>query len=92
MIALYCRHCLQAGVAPEEYRRLADYACRRLDHCRFGEHKPDCRSCPIHCYAPHEREAIRRVMRWAGPRMLWYYPADTLAYMLRKLRRWLLRW
>ena len=37
MIELYCRHHLHQETMTEEYQHLADYACQRLDHCRFGE-------------------------------------------------------
>ena len=30
-----------------------------------------------------EREAIRKVMRWAGPRMIWYAPKDIILHILK---------
>ena len=33
MIELYCRHHLHQDTMPDEYQLLADFACRRLDHC-----------------------------------------------------------
>ena len=44
-----------------------DYALKRLACCPYGEEKPVCGSCKIHCYKPAERETARQVMRWAGP-------------------------
>lgn len=83
MVEIYCRHHLHAKTMPEEYRHLIDYACRRLDRCcRFGAEKKACMRCPIHCYAPKERELIRKVMRWSGPRMIFYAPKATLMHML----------
>ncbi len=70
MIDIYCHHHLKQESMLEEYLLLADYACQRLDHCQFGEQKKTCKRCPVHCYAPKEREQIREVMRWTGPRML----------------------
>jgi hypothetical protein len=84
MIELYCRHHLHQDTIPEEYQHLADFACRRLDHCKYGEKKTACKDCPTHCYAPKEREAIREVMRWAGPRMIWYAPKDAILHILKK--------
>ena len=78
MIELYCRHHLHMDTMPDEYQHLADFTCRRLDHCKYGEQKTACKDCPTHCYAPKERKAIREVMRWAGPRMIWYAPMDIL--------------
>ena len=54
MIELYCRHHLHQDTIPEEYLHLADFACRRLDHCKYGEQKTSCKDCPSHCYAGQE--------------------------------------
>ena len=99
MIAIYCRHHLkldmtteaashEAAVA-EEYRHLADYACQHLEHCRFGEQKPVCEKCSVHCYAPKEREQIKEVMRWVGPRMMLHAPKDALFHVFNKVKTWL---
>ena len=58
-----------------ECAALLDYALRRLDSCRFGNGKPSCRKCPVHCYRADMRERIRTVMRWAGPRMIFHHPS-----------------
>lgn len=86
MIEIYCRHHLHQDTMPEEYQQLANYAWQRLDHCQFGENKPLCKVCPIHCYAPKEREAIRRVMRWTGPRMMIYAPKASLIHAFYLLK------
>lgn len=82
MIELYCRrhHRVDAGVCPE-CASLIEYCSARLERCRFGEGKPTCRRCSIHCYSPARREEIRAVMRWAGPRMIFYSPLDALRHM-----------
>lgn len=84
LIRLYCRHKLKEKDMPDEYLQLADYACRRLDRCKFGEKKTTCRKCPVHCYAPAQREKIRAVMRWSGPRMLFYAPIEAIRHMIDK--------
>ncbi len=82
MIELYCRHKLHLKEMPEEYVRLCDYALLRLSRCRYGEKKRACRRCTTHCYAPAQREMIRSVMRWAGPRMMLYAPLAALRHWL----------
>ena len=84
MIELYCRHRLKADTMPEQYQHLADFACRRLDHCRYGENKTACKDCPTHCYPPTEREQIREVMRWTGPRMILYSPIAAIRHLFNK--------
>lgn len=89
MIGLYCRHHLRQDMMPEDYRLLGDYACQRLDHCPFGEKKKTCRKCLVHCYAPKEQQQIREVMRWAGPRMIWYAPKEAIVHVWHQLKSWL---
>jgi len=88
MIRLYCRaHHSPAGDLCPECAALAEYARARLSRCPFAEHKPTCAKCPVHCYRHKEREAIRRVMRYAGLRMLLYHPLLALGHLLDGLRR-----
>ena len=60
---------------------LLDYALQRLERCRFGEDKPSCTRCPVHCYKPALREQIRQVMRYSGPRMLLHNPIMAIRHM-----------
>ena len=81
MIALYCRHKEGNKGLCDDCRHLREYACRRLEHCRYGNRKGACKDCPTHCYAPAFRERIRYVMRYAGPRMLLYHPVAALRHL-----------
>jgi hypothetical protein len=83
MIALYCRHHHGPRAGPcEACVALDAYARRRLERCVFGSAKPTCANCTVHCYRWEEREAIREVMRWAGPRMLARHPLLALAHVV----------
>ena len=90
MIALYCRkqHHSKGGLCPE-CAELADYARQRSDKCPFMETKTFCSNCKVHCYKPQMREKIRAVMRFSGPRMLFYHPAAAIRHMIetRKEKR-----
>ena len=61
---------------------LQDYARKRLASCTYGPGKPTCVNCPIHCYGRRQREAMRAVMRYAGPRMLWRHPLLAVAHLI----------
>jgi hypothetical protein len=61
---------------------LLDYARKRLACCPFGPEKPTCVNCRIHCYGPAQREAMRAVMRHAGPRMLYQHPWLAIAHVV----------
>jgi len=83
MIRIYCRghHGTSDDLCPECVE-LHDYAMCRLDRCPFGEDKPTCAKCPIHCYKPQMRDKIRDVMRYAGPRMLLRHPILAVLHSL----------
>ena len=89
MIGHYCgkrhRHTLrdEDGLC-EECRSLLSYAHSRLDDCRFGDAKPACVKCPVHCYGRSRREAIRRVMAYTGPRMFYLMPREYLRHLRKK--------
>jgi hypothetical protein len=83
MIRCYCRdhHATRLALCPE-CQRLSDYAARRLERCRFGAEKPVCARCPVHCYQRAQREQVKAVMRYAGPRMVWQHPILSLRHWL----------
>ena len=39
----------------------------------------------IHCYKPDMKEKMREVMRYAGPRMMWYHPIAAIKHLIREL-------
>lgn len=84
MIRLYCRHKLKQRTPDAEHQALIDYCQRRLDQCRWLDAKPACRYCPSHCYAQQQREEVRRIMRWMGPRMVLYAPMEVVRHLLKK--------
>ena len=77
MLRLFCRGHGHANRAPlcSECGALLEYATRRLERCVFGDAKPTCTNCVVHCYSADMREHIRIVMRWAGPRVVLPPPA-----------------
>ena len=88
MIAIYCmgQHGTQHGLC-EDCKTLQTYAFQRLECCPFGERKGNCAECPLHCYKKEMREKIRRVMRYAGPRMLYKHPILALRHLLGGFKR-----
>jgi hypothetical protein len=83
MIDCYCRaHHGSSASLCGECRELLQYAIVRLSRCRYGEAKPTCANCPIHCYQSKRRDQVRAVMRYAGPRMLWQHPILAVRHWL----------
>jgi hypothetical protein len=88
MIKIHCRD--HHGAAPAlcaECQGLLDYANVRLDRCRFGEDKPTCAMCPVHCHQKTRRDQVKAVMRYAGPRMMWEHPLMSLRHWLDGFRK-----
>ncbi|MFC1688531.1 nitrous oxide-stimulated promoter family protein [Pseudomonadota bacterium] len=90
MTHIYCDHHHQDHQGSElcpDCARLMAYAQKRLEKCPYGENKPTCARCPIHCYKPAQREMARTVMRFAGPRMTFRHPWRSLTHLFDKMRR-----
>jgi hypothetical protein len=89
MVGIWCRDHHGTGTASpcEECRQFLDYAERRLEKCPYGEAKPTCARCPVHCYKPAQRAQAKEIMRYAGPRMTLRHPWLSLLHVLDKLRR-----
>ncbi len=83
MVRITChdRHGTRGDDLCETCRRLLSYAYERLACCPFGAIKTTCRECPIHCYKPAERTAMKDVMRHAGPQMIWRHPALAIRHL-----------
>jgi len=84
MIKLYCRkkHGNRSSLCPK-CAELKEYALERLDKCPFGDEKPACKACKIHCYDAEKRNQIKDLMRFSGPRMLLYFPYEYLRHKLQ---------
>ncbi|HVV71440.1 MAG TPA: nitrous oxide-stimulated promoter family protein [Verrucomicrobiae bacterium] len=83
MIEIYCRD--QHGAAGSlcvDCAALTGYVRLRLDRCRFGEDKPTCAKCPVHCYQRSRRDEIKAVMRYSGPKMIWEHPWLSLFHLV----------
>ena len=100
MIRMYCTgHHTPAAPGPgrglgpaggrqlcEECRVLVRYAQEKAEYCPFGKDKPTCVRCTVHCYRAAERERIRTVMRYSGPRMSYRHPYLALRHLLDRRR------
>jgi hypothetical protein len=91
MVDIWCRDKhgadpRRAGPCPE-CREFLAYARRRLEKCPYGEDKPTCAKCPIHCYKRAQRELARDIMRYAGPRMTFRHPWLSLMHLVDKVRK-----
>lgn len=94
MICLYCRgNHDEADRTETAYcgeplcpscKAIDDYSVLRTERCRNMETKTSCDQCPNRCYRPEERERIRAIMRYAGPRMITAHPVAAVRHLLGK--------
>ena len=82
MIELYCRKKHGGKCLCPECAELAEYARLRSDKCPLMETKTFCANCKVHCYKPAMRDKIRAVMRFSGPRMLFYHPVAAVRHVI----------
>lgn len=86
MIRLYCRlhkHSTGEGLC-KECEELLKYSHERLDRCHLKDEKGACKDCRIHCYNSYMRGRIREVMRYMGPRIIFYHPLLAIRHLLNK--------
>ena len=87
LIEMYCSgHHDSESAMCGECQRLYAYAALKIDKCPFHHAKPVCANCTIHCYSRGEREQIRKVMRFSGPRMLMRHPVLAFLHLIDGLR------
>lgn len=84
MISIYCKSKHKSSVLCENCSELELYAHLRLEKCKFGNNKPNCKNCPVHCYKHDKRDEIREVMKFAGPRMLFKHPYLAIRHLFKK--------
>ena len=88
MISIYCKK--KHGCNGElcaDCAELLEYVKLRRNRCPWGDNKPFCSSCKIHCYIPKMRKRIKDVMRFSGPRMLLYHPVIAIRHMMETQRQ-----
>ena len=84
MIKMYCKaHHKSKGLC-DSCTDLLSYSLDKYYKCPFGDEKPVCFECHIHCYQPLQREKIKQVMRFAGPGMIFSHPIMAIEYFISK--------
>ena len=84
MTRIYCADHHGAPHPCADCQALMTYASKRLAVCTYGEDKPVCAKCQIHCYGKAMREKVREVMRHSGPRMILRHPWLALMHVVDK--------
>lgn len=85
MTGLYCKHhhkndCLLCD-------DFIAYASNKLDRCVYGQAKPACQHCPVHCYKPEQKAYARKIMRFSGPKMLFMHPVLAIKHLIKSRKK-----
>ncbi|MCW8994408.1 MAG: nitrous oxide-stimulated promoter family protein [Psychromonas sp.] len=89
MVTIYCPVHHHRPKKSDHCKKCADflvYANEKLDRCPYGQNKPTCNKCPIHCYKKAQRQQAKEIMRYAGPRMLIWHPILAVKHLLDEKR------
>lgn len=92
MMEMYC-DAKHAGIEKDHENLCGEcsvtylYALDKLKKCPYGDEKPNCTKCAIHCYSEDMRERIGVVMRYSGPRMALRHPVLSLYYLFNNFRK-----
>lgn len=91
MIGIYCRK-KHKEMAKNSENNLCDkcqnllyYCDKKIDNCPLGENKTTCETCKIHCYTKKYQEEVKKVMRFSGPRMMFYHPIMAIRHLANKI-------
>jgi len=87
MIGIYCRENHGSSLMCSSCAGLERYARSRLDECPWGDEKPQCSDCRVHCYDSSMRKMITAVMRYSGPRMIFRHPLRAIRHMFAVKKR-----
>lgn len=87
MIDLYCKKNQKSKEDLSDYEELKNYAIKKINSCPFMETKTFCSNCNVHCYKPDMQKKICEVMRFSGPRMIFYHPIMTIHHIISSKKR-----
>ena len=88
MVGIYCQahHGSKKSSPCIQCAEFIKYANEKLDRCPYGQNKPTCKKCPIHCYKKDQRQQAKKIMGYAGPRMLIKHPILAIKHLLAEKR------
>lgn len=85
MIKLYQKQ-HQDLMSKDQSLDLLAYSSHRVINCPRKDVKTFCGSCPIHCYSEKYKVMIKKVMAYAGPRMIIYHPFVAMQHLIDSLK------
>jgi hypothetical protein len=86
IVALYCRkkHGSKRGELCPDCAALQAFSLERAERCPHREARQFCSGCPTPCYGS-KREDMRRIMRYAAPRLIFSRPGMVLRHAVQTI-------
>jgi hypothetical protein len=85
MVVLYCKKNHTVNSPCEECKKIIDYGFKKIEICPYGESKPFCSKCSIHCYEKNMQKKVKEIMRYSGPRIIFYHPIASLKHLISSI-------
>ena len=87
MTEMYCRahHGTREGMCPE-CEEFYLYAVKRIACCPFGDKKPVCGKCKIHCFGKGFKEKAKEIMAFSGPKLIYKHPWLSMRHLIALFR------
>ncbi|KZL92740.1 nitrous oxide-stimulated promoter family protein [Clostridium magnum] len=81
---IYCKGNNHSVIPCSRCKEIMNYAHLRINSCTFGDDKKFCSKCTVHCFKPDMRENVKKIMRYSGPRIIFYHPIMAMKHLLSK--------
>lgn len=82
MTELYCKGKEHNSELCNHCKEIITYSHGRIDSCKFGDDKKFCSQCTVHCFKEDMRKEVKKIMRFSGPRILFYHPVMALKHLI----------
>lgn len=86
MINLYCKKHEKNDTLCKECKELLDYSILRTNRCPFIIEGTFCSNCKKKCYRENMKKKMKKVMRFSGPRLMFYHPIVLFKHMIQSMR------
>ncbi|WP_455520983.1 nitrous oxide-stimulated promoter family protein [Parvimonas micra] len=87
MVKLYCRKNHKKRELCDECKEVLNYSLKRIDNCQCVETKLFCSSCKFSLYSPRDKEKVKQIMKFSGPRILFHHPLLVISHMLSRFKK-----
>lgn len=85
MILIYCKNNHKENHPCSQCIDIINYGKNKINNCPFDNSKPFCSKCSIHCYEKNVQKKVKEIMRYSGPRIIFYHPITSLKHLISSI-------